>query len=349
MLIYSDPHLGLMLGSNTTQESRRRLRDYIRQHTFEIVESAQPGRSVICSGDFFDKYQNPEEVLLSSLPIAERTHAILAGNHDVVNIKDRSGSLDVVSAVVRNVYGTPFGMCNSTIFHTTCRNTLYLVPHHSTQELFESALSEALSHAESGNGIGLKILVTHCNYDNELMQDKVALNLPKRIAAHLLKAFDFIVLGHEHAHRTDLNDRVIVVGSPHPVGFGDMGDKFVLTFGEDGPELHDVWSVNRNFLEVDYRAALDKVKDHHQFIRLTGQVQPAQLHELSGVIKDIWKQFSPFAVKSEVEVITGNAERTRFQAMSPDRLQAIIAAELESVPDQLALWKEITRDQVADA
>ncbi len=343
MNIYSDPHHGLTLGSNTTPESRKRLQDYITEHTYEIAWNFKFG-PVICAGDFFDKYQNPEEVLLESLPTFRATSHILSGNHDVVNIAGRKGSLDVLYAMDRNrIIRSHFGVpCYEKIQVNGVRD-LYMVPHHSSQELFEEALEAAM--LEACRYGGKKSLVLHCNYNSEFIKDKIALDLPQRQAARLLNVFDFIFIGHEHNHRTDLNDRVIVVGSPHPVSFGDMTDKFIIEMETDTPKLVPVWSVNKHYLEVPYPALLGRATPDHQFIRVTGEILPSQLHELAASIKKVWDTCKPFAIRSEVQVITGDKESSRYTGMNPDRLQHIISAELKKTPELYDLWKEITSDQ----
>lgn len=351
MLIYSDPHIGKNLVSNTTQDSRKRFQKFILQNTCELIGAAGD-REKVCAGDFFDTYQNPEEVLHDSFWPANETNYILAGNHDVVNIKGRKGSLDIIDTVFSNKvvpchYGKPYfrSLCFPTKRQRSLYPTLYMVPHHSSQDLFELALDAAMQQAEKDDDNA--ILVLHCNYNSDFARDETSLNLSQRKAKYLLSVFDLIFIGHEHNHRTDLYDRVIVVGSPHPTSFADISDKFVIHFNDRIPTLVPTWSASRHYLEVPHDQLLDRVRPDHQFIRITGSILPSELHELTKSIRAVWQQHSPFAIRSDVVVATGSQEETRFTGMSPERLHAIICQELKGSPDLLALWKEVTTNDKA--
>lgn len=345
--IYSDPHLGLNLASNTTHASRALLKKYLVDHLNQIVDGFDKGDTILCAGDFFHTHQNNEDVLHSSLWVASQTSKILAGNHDVVNIADRKGTLDIISTVFdTRVVPCKFGEVSYKIVSPCLsgETKVYMVPHHSTQDLFDDALEQARKSAEKQKG--KKILVTHCNYDSPFIKDRVTLNLSQRKAIHLLQAFDYIVLGHEHNHKTDLDDRVIVVGSPHPTGFGDISDKFTLHFDKEGaPSLKKCWDKSTQYLECPHDKCLSLVTPQHQFIKLTGEVDPSGLHDLAKTIQQLWKVSQAFAIKSEVKILSGDATKSAYEIMSPDKITEIIELELKNSPELYALWKEILSDQ----
>lgn len=344
--IYSDPHLGLSLASNTTAASRARLQQYMVDHLNLVLKVFDPGLT-LCAGDFYHKYQNTEEVLHSSFWAASQTDKILAGNHDVVNIADKKGTLDILDTVFNGqVVPTKFGQSTFTVVQPDdCPDQhVYMVPHHSTQELFVDALTSAKARADRTKG--MNILVAHCNYDNPFVRDKITLHLSEREAIWLLKTFDYIVLGHEHTFKLALEDRLVVVGSPHPTGFGDIEDKYTVHIDDDGTLLHNqVWSASANYVECDWREADTKVADSHQWIRLTGEAEPFEMHDLAKRIRSIWKVMSPFAVRSDVKILTGDATRSAHDVLSPDKINEIIEKELQSSPEMYALWKEIFDDQ----
>lgn len=346
--IYSDPHIGLNLASNTTAKSRKALKKYIIDHVNQIINEFDEGLT-ICAGDFYHTYQNPEEVLHESLWAASQTSKILAGNHDVVNIADRKGTLDIVGTVLDpRVVPCKFGKINyqpvvASIPHD---QIAYLVPHHSSQNLFEDALAAVRKSAEKESKSVFKLLVLHCNYNSKFVKDTITLNLPERLAIWLLKVFDYIVIGHEHNYRLELNDRVIVAGSPHPTGFGDISDKFTIHFDDDNTLLINwVWKKDTHYLQCDWHEAVEKIAIEHQWVSLTGEVAPSELHELASVIKKVWANGSPFAVRSEVKILTGGADRSAYQSMSPDKINEIIETELRNSPELYNLWKEIIDDQ----
>ena len=198
--IYSDPHIGLNLASNTTNDSRKRLRSFIQENVNKIVDSFDPKAYKICSGDFFHTYQNTEEVLYASMSAASKTGRIIAGNHDVVNIADRKGTMDILEAVFyQQIVPCKFGEVSyETLGVTNAEDVVFLVPHHSSQALFEKALSTAKTSAMGREC--KKILVTHCNYDSPFVKDDVMLNMTSGMAKDLLEVFDWIVLGHDHNH-----------------------------------------------------------------------------------------------------------------------------------------------------
>lgn len=350
--IYSDPHLGLNLGANTTPASRKALRSFIQMNLNKIIDQARDQEdAIICGGDFYHTYQNSEEVLYDSLWAASMTDKILAGNHDVVNIADKKGTLDIVATVLdTRVVPCKFGESSYRVVPINfppdkATTHLYLVPHHSTQELFETTLDAARVSAKKS--IGKNVLIAHCNYDSKFIKDQVMLNLTQRKAAYLLDHFDYIVLGHEHNYREDLDGRVIVVGSPHPTAFGDISDKFVLRF-LDGckPYKKRTWS-KAHYLEADWQEVKAKQSIEHQWIKVTGEISPSQLHDLAGVVRDVWKGGKPFAVKSDVKILTGDATRSAYHSATPERVAEIIELELKNSPELYALWKEITNDQGA--
>lgn len=347
--IYSDPHIGKNLVSHTTQDSRRRLREFIALNTCTVVDDFGQEGTVLCSGDLFDTYQNSEEVLHSVLWAADRTDYILAGNHDVVNVKDRKGTLDIVGTVfdgkvVPCKFGKPYIRAIAMSVPPTEDTVLVvMVPHHSNQELFEQALEA--SENVANDHPGKAILITHCNYDSEFVNDDVTLNLSQRRADKLLKSFDYIFLGHEHNHRTDLDDRVIIVGSPHPTNFGDISDKFVVSWdGEGSPIRKQVWSKSKHYLECHWANLAENITPEHQWVKLTGEIPPSDIHNLAKFIRDAWKHYSPFAIKSEVKILSGEASASDFHDHDASKINEIIERELKNSPDLYEMWRSIHDD-----
>ena len=347
--IYSDPHIGKNLVSHTTQTSRKRLREFIALNTCMVVDEFGQDGMNLCAGDLFDTYQNSEEVLHSVLWAADRTDYILAGNHDVVNILDRKGTLDIVGTVFDGkVVPCKFGKPNLRAVSMSMPATedtplVVLVPHHSNQKLFEEALEMAESVADAHPG--KTAMVAHCNYNNDFVNDDVTLNLTQRHAKKLLKYFDYIFLGHEHNHRTDLDDRLIVVGSPHPTNFGDISDKFVVSWdGEGSPVRRQTWSKSKHYLECHWANLAENITPDHQWVKLTGEIPPSDIHSLAKFIRDAWKHYEPFAIKSEVKILSGEASASDFDAHDSVKISQIIENELKGSPDLYEMWRSITDD-----
>ena len=346
--IYSDPHQGLNLASNTTHSSRHRLKEFIALNTAKVVDEFYKSSTIICAGDFYHTYKNSEEDIHASLWTASQTHKILAGNHDVVNIKGAKGSLDLIETMFDSqVVPCKFGKINYQVVVPNSPNSnclIYMVPHHSNQKLFDDALSLAMLSAREMEGPC--ILVTHCNYDSPFIKDNVTLNMSRREAEFLLKDFDSIYLGHEHTHKVDLDGRLVVIGSPHPTGFGDISDKYVACINEETLECYMklVWEKDKHYLECEYTQLQDLLNEDHQWVKLTGKIVPSEMHELASIVRKGWKLFQPFAIKSEVEIITGDAFRTEYQDSSVDRINEVIEMELKNSPELYELWRKVNED-----
>lgn len=353
MHIYTDPHAGKNLISHTTQDSRKRLREFIALNTSMVVGDFDQDELIICAGDLFDTYQNTEEVLHSTLWACDRTDYILAGNHDVVNILGRKGTLDIVGTVFDGkVIAHKFGKPNLRAVYMSVPPTddtpmIVMVPHHSNQKLFEEALEacEVVAEAHPGKSI----LISHCNYNSDFIKDDVALNMTQRHAKKLLKSFEYIFLGHEHNHRTDLDGRLIVVGSPHPTNFGDISDKFVVSWdGEGHPVMKQTWSKSKHYLEVHWANLAENLTPDHQWVKLTGEIPPSEIHSLAKFIRDAWKHYSPFAIKSEVKIIGGEASASDYHAHDSSKISEIIESELKGSPDLYEMWRSITDDSQSE-
>jgi DNA repair exonuclease SbcCD nuclease subunit len=281
---------------------------------------------------------------------ASQTSKILAGNHDVVNIREAKGTLDIIETVFDSqVVPCRFGKVNYQVMSTGIPiidgPLLYLVPHHSNQELFNSALETAAESADEHENVCM--LITHCNYDSPFVKDDVALNMTQRHAKKLLKSFDYIFLGHEHNPRQELGGRLTVVGSPHPTGFGDISDKFVVSIDPDNGNIlyYDrVWEKALHYLECDYSELADKLNENHQWVRLTGEIAPSEIHTLASLIRDAWKHFEPFAIRSDVQILTGDINATTFDTSNVDNINEIIERELKNSPDLYKLWRSLHDD-----
>jgi hypothetical protein len=286
------------------------------------------------------------------MSLANRTSLILSGNHDVVGIADRNGSLDLLREFSEaQVHDQPFRVI-PTVFdqiHYSIEDMSYLgwelvmVPHHTTQGQFEEALLQA---AKKPKGDGLKrALITHCNYDLNFAVNDNTLNLSRPMADHLLNKgayFDYIFLGHEHNPRQDFDGRLVVIGNPHPTGFGDISDKQVVLLHHDGSvSYRQVWSKAEGYFECG-PDDLHEVPPGIQFLRVKGEVEPPALHTYAKAIRKLW-QSSPnlFAVRSEVAVKAGN-KQTSLGKSEVVNVKDLITEELRGNEALFALWQEIS-------
>ena len=198
ILIYSDPHLALIRGANTSISSSIRLRDTLQNQSERVATDLRQELEcdkVFCLGDLFHTYSNSEEMIQSAAKTVQNTDIILAGNHDLENKAGSIGSLQLLSSL--NAGGkfliNELGEADS--FHVEHGNTDFLfVPHAANQELFETAIADAKEFAQ--NSSKWRVLCLHCNYDltREGMPD-TSLNLLSDKAKDLLSVFHFIFLG----------------------------------------------------------------------------------------------------------------------------------------------------------
>ena len=356
-MIYTDPHHGLNLKANTTPESRRRLTEYVASHTAEVLKEHGEDAYTICAGDFFHEHDNSSEVMASALGSFNGTDLILEGNHDVSTVRYRYSSLKFLQELEDRHAGprelsapkvVTANFAEPSFSLMAMRDKVYwLLPHQTDQDIFDAALEQVAEHAASSTEVRKKFLIAHCNYDNPFARDQTSLNMSKAQAVRLLEVFDAVILGHEHTFKTDLNDRLIVLGSPHPTNFGDISEKFVLEIDAEGEMLIvPVWSPDEHYLEMDWQGpVLDALCDKTQFVKLTGMAAPADAPALAKVIKGIWKYGTPFAVKSEVSIIRPSGSLlTEEDRVAVSVLEKITKELATDSPAQYELWKEVSSD-----
>lgn len=342
--VYSDPHLGRTLQAHTTVASRGRMAEAIYQTTLRAVQAAD-GKAV-CLGDLFDKYQNSEAVILQGMRIAQGSSAIMAGNHDVTADIGKVGSLQLLHSLApeaeERIYITEFGKAQCFLYHPAAGVHMVMVPHHTTDALFRQSLLDAEEWAEHHNTKPSKnYLCLHCNYDSGFATDETALSLTRKEAKALLAAgFDYILIGHDHHPREDLDGRVIIMGNMHPTGFGDITPKRVLRIGGDGSHTFlPVWEPEGKSVSVEVNQLLAGecvIPPAVEFIEIVGQVGPDKVLDLSRTVRSLWTDFSPFAIRNKVEIASLGADG----AVSHDfaSLDKIIRGELETKPELLELF-----------
>lgn len=337
-LIFTDPHLGLSLRSNTTPASRVLLMQALEQQLIQILDHDGPK---ICIGDFFHTYSNDEATLSRTFPLLQQLDLCLAGNHDLISIRDRMGSLQLLSELHPGVVvHTPFGEAGA--FVREIDGVRFIaVPHTTTQDLFEGSLRQA--QELSGQGTGPCILLTHSNYENNFVRDQESqLHLSREQAEGLLNHFDYVVLGHEHIPRDDLDGRLIILGNTHPTGFADMSDKRVM-YVEDGKiRFEPVWSMAEGYREY----SLDTLPEAAPcpFIRLNDTLDRSDIRTMTQKVAAIWRN-SPELLAFKVNVQLNGVEALdvdNLQHEQLERLPELIRRELQQRPELASLWDEFT-------
>ncbi len=341
--IFSDPHLGLRRQAHHSSKSGKRYMACVS----ERIESLEPGNRA-CLGDWFDRYSNDEDVIRAGAWLIEGTDINLGGNHDVENIAESVGSLQLISSLVKEVEMAEFGEATrATAWRGDC--CFHVVPHVATQTLFETSLGMAAAERAKFEH-GHHFLLLHCNYNSPFATNQTSLNLTEDKAKELLEAgFSHILIGHEHVYREELGGRVIMVGSVMPTAWDNVGDKFCLdinlTTGEVKKEL--IWSQDKHLVHIEMLGddtGMDSVPDENtQYVHVSGKVKPARMAEVATYIADLWKLPNVISINTtglEVEGLEADdGEKAKASLMS---LPDMIRKELEG-GELLELWEEMVR------
>lgn len=346
ILVFTDPHLGKSLVSHTTPDSRRRLKDALFRQVCGLLDRF-PHAKAMCLGDLFDRYQNTEDVIWQGMSVAGRLDYLMAGNHDLINDRDRIGTLQLLhQAKIGTIQLTRFGEAAGFLQEPLPGVFFLFIPHHSSDELFQQTLEQASGWAREGKPAGAKAyLCVHCNYDSGFAVDDTALSLSRKQAKDLLAdGFDYILVGHDHHPREDWDGRVIILGNTYPTSFGDVTDKRVLVIRQDGQhEFHQVWNKSDGYLELPAEDLIDPAFNFGplffvEFIEITGQLQANQVMDLARAVRKLWVNGAPLAVRNRVEVVkAGSSEVTANHDFQ--QLDMTIRAELIRRPELLDLFE----------
>lgn len=340
----SDTHLGKTLKTNTTHDSRERLKRKLFDTAKSSIQQAkQMGHSVHHAADLFDKSMNSEDVIRQGATIMHNLDSIMSGNHDVRNIAEHVSSLGLVAELTGKGCPPPLWEPAAAQPVYTCPEqradgvTIYALPHCISQEVFDASLE--MSHPSRP---GKSILMLHCNYNNGLAEDKdQSLNLTEQQAKALLKRFDYIVIGHEHNHATYLNDRLIIVGCQHPTSFSDISNKYWIGLDPWTGKIskYPTWRMEDGYAELDIQQLLDKddllfeqkvnLKTVN-FVRLTGRLPVERAGEIADVVRSLWAECPELIAlrQDNIEFISAAGEK-EAESVAIESLPEVMMEELE--------------------
>lgn len=331
LLIATDFHFGLSRKANFTAESNQRREAVSRQLLQHLLQT--PHDVAICVGDVYDRFSNPETVILETAPLLRHFQAVLAGNHDLSNRDDVRGSLDVLSELLPGVVisGAPqwrrFG-----------RVAACFVPHQLTQEAFENALEKVLGEAQALAEPVWKFLFLHCTYDIPHEVAVSSLNLSEARATSLLGAFHKVFLGHEHNPRDLFDDRLHIIGSHFPVAFDQMVDHRHLIFDDETGSLESI--VHWRAIDHAYCGSDDTAPPQRQFYDLTSCADartPLRLFKMGALgvrVRDSGGRTTDLP-----------ASEARQTLSLPDQVRALLN---ERHPKLVALWESVLREITTD-
>lgn len=336
--LYSDPHLGLKRQSHTTPASSLRWKQRILETVSFILAEEKP--PLLCLGDVFDSYSNSEEDIYAGYGIALGTDIILAGNHDIVNRADKTGSLQLLRQLfaqrqVSHKIVLP-GYGSHAVYSWGYGQAQFVfVPHVAQKDLFEQALQEAEGVAGS-SGCPYLVLCLHCNYDlsEGLTGADTTLNLTQERAYKLLESFHRILIGHEHVARQDhQTDRIQLLGSVFPTSFSDLSDKFYWRYDAQTNLLtkHLCWSAESGY----YKGPASLAPPGKEFYDLQDDLNSRECAKLVTSLYDLETTLAVRLNREERSVTSETAASVgEFQ-----NLPKLIQAELgKASPDLLPLF-----------
>lgn len=336
--LFTDPHLGTERQAHTTRASAKFLQTALYTAAMNVIQSSK--LPVYCLGDLVDKANNNEATVLQAYNVGIACEGVLSGNHDETNREGVVTTLGALAEMGVRVCAAP----DISTPYFDCFQSIYMVPHHASQELFEQALRDAAAHAaETRNGLA-SYLMLHCNYDFTLAIEDNTLNLSRAVAEEIGDAFDFIFIGHEHNGSTHLDGKVVVLGNIHPTSFHDVSDKYTYTLKTETAELtkHLVWSKADHYLELKLG---DEIPDlaGKQFIDVRGSEAVENAAEVAAYINEIRSKgdASLFAVRSKVDIKDSlDGVDSEVTGITTEDLHSRITAELAGT--ELAdLFKEL--------
>jgi len=331
--IISDTHIGKSLKTNTTIESRAKLKDKIfktaREATFLLREAG--AATTIHTADLFDKSINDETDILSGSLVAQNCDFVMFGNHDDRNRKDTTSSIGLLKSLshsdkfIASRWEPGFSRKKGEDFN------LYFIPHCVSQEVFEASLLKAKESAiRSINNY----LFLHCNYDNGLVTDKEQnLNLTEEMADVLLEDFEFIIMGHEHQLAKRKDGRVISVGTTHPTSYSDISEKFVTVIDTASKEVKHIstWSMDNSitvdvneFVSPEFLSKLETV----EFIDVVGEAPTNLAIKVSDAVSEVWKSAGNLIALRTSKIEYQGEETSESVEINLESLPEVMMSEL---------------------
>lgn len=368
LIFFSDPHLGVDRRANTTPASRRALQQaclrpfgHVQRMVKNFRDATKTPTATVCLGDLFDSFSNKERTIVDAATAYERSvDYCLAGNHDLINDTTKESSLGVIremfpGTVVQAGVGESKYECLQFDQMSPPVN-LWMVPHHSSQGLFEDTLQEIIHRLPEmkgrqeahGEEAYTDILCVHCNYGlpEEHVANDVTLNLTEEDVEYLLESgFDYILFGHEHKPREKFKGRVRILGNTQPTSFSDISDKYITTF--DGKEWDKIliWNAKNRSMELHIDLDWPDIGPEVEFIDVVGETEPEGVSAVVKRIQALWED-NPhvFCIRNNVKVNQivdlVNADHPELSAST---IEQIVSAHLKNT-DLFDLWVELTRE-----
>lgn len=316
----TDFHIGFRPKSHVTQKSALAYQGAVLSTALACNE--EPADHRINLGDLFDKYSNPESVILDAREVVKDYDWVLSGNHDVRNIEGSVSSLDVLEHSGVNVAFThqeanwETRWVGGVTFHALC--------HYYSQGEFEAAVRSVCQHVKAGSDV----LLLHCNvgdgHGNEVEADQSSLYLTSELQDLVSKTFRWVLVGHEHVRRV-VKPNLIILGNHFPLSFGEIGEKYIHVLDTETMELEAKTIYNEPKVMIDAQDLIRcegvvNLSNETDFVEITGTIQPDERPELSRALICLWRNNTDqlLAVRNNVEVLGAPAAKRRSASAGQD-------------------------------
>lgn len=332
IMFIGDLHIGKKPSHSTRQSANRH--HLLVDKAFHTLAYDEACDVVVQQGDVFDRYSVTDSDFVRAWGMSNLTDYVLRGNHDYAQDTHNVSALENLAG-----NSTAEVILEPTVVDAGSPSTrLHFIPYMPTQAEFLKALSELKPVKGCVN-----ILCLHTNmYADGFKTAEVENNLSKSLAEELAKDFDLIVSGHEH--NWSIKSQVHMVGSVMPCSFGDMTDKYGLTFDTQTlkTEWVEVWSAQLRYKEVsadEFLAVKDNTRAH--YIEITGEVNPEQVLPVAKHMRRLFQASQVVSIKNSVKV-----RRSESSAMDEvaDSMswKTFVANQLN--PAQSRLFEEMCND-----
>lgn len=321
MIILNDIHLGASRKAGTTQSSQKALTEFQVQGFRQLLGSAAGGHLVI-NGDLFDSFSVEAGALLdayqaldSFMQVEGSRLSLVAGNHDHSPKGDKLSSFNLLSHILKDVYGYRVQVVFVGDGLTEVEDGVWAIPHCPNQDLFDLELEKAKGM------VGIKFLLLHANFDNEFAAHADhSLNVSAAVARELISRGMKLVFGHVHQGGDYLSEGVVVAGNQIPSSISDClsnTTKSYLTIENGVLYRVKCLDIDQVMARHDWDSP-DPLPDA-QFIRVTGNAKAEQA-------KDVVDAVARFRNASEAFVIT-NAVNIE----APEGMEGLTSMSLEGV------------------
>lgn len=334
LAVLNDTHIGSIRSAGTTPKSAYQLRQYLLAQFAEQLDSIDC--DLLINGDLFDKEMIPLSDLLATYKLLvgwlAKGHKLWLspGNHDLSKTSTTMSSFQLLGQLL-TVEGLE---CEYISDLKEIYPGYWVLPHLPNQDLLDDRLGRV---PES------QVLFVHTNYDNNFAaQSDQSLNI-SREQAEKCKA-QFIVFGHEHQTRTELDGRVVIPGNQVPSSVSDClncvgNSKFRVQVELGVPKLEKVMELPYEVLHWDDL----KPEGNPLFVRVGGSAEASEGAAVVQAISKFRSQSSSLVITNAVKINSDDSKTAEF-ADSLESVQAfdVLAALLELLdPEEQAVVKEL--------